>query len=211
MWSHVHAFMSFPDPPCHAMRRQTLGIVWNGPLCGEAHQPEQARGHLGPAAGPAQHAVHRVLCVRDGDPRAPGALQHPAGPCVRAVLCACPGHRLHGEDPWSYSHHLAQMCPSSGCRDMPIFMGCRGRSTPIMAEDLLRIAEGRPWDIACWCFKGFKLYAGKMQGLSIYAYALQVTSRDGGELSVKRSLGATAMPETPVGLVGSPGKRRKLN
>ena len=44
---------------------------------------------------------------------------------------------------WSSHHHLTQMCPSSGCRDMPIFVGCRGRNSPIMAEDLLRIAEGR--------------------------------------------------------------------
>ena len=45
----------------------------------------------------------------------------------------------------------------------------------------------------------------------MYAYVLQVTSRDGGEQALKRSLGATAMPETPVALLGSTGKRRKLN
>ena len=83
---------------------------------------------------------------------------------------------------------------------------------PIMAEVLLRIAEGRPWDTACWGFKGIHTVCWEAwKGLSIYAYVLQVTSRDGGEYSVKRSLGATAMPEAPVGLVGSPGKRRKLN
>lgn len=50
-----------------------------------------------------------------------------------------------------------------------------------------------------------------MQGLSIYAYVLQVTSRDGGEQALKRSLEALAMPETPVALLGPAGKRRKVN
>jgi hypothetical protein len=59
--------------------------------------------------------------------------------------------------------------------------------------------------------EGFTAYAGKLQGLSMHAHALQVTSRDAGEPAVKRSLGATAMADTPVVLVGSPGKRRKFS
>ena len=42
---------------------------------------------------------------------------------------------------WS-SSHLTQMSPS-GCCDLSIFVGCRGRNLPIMAENLLQIAEGR--------------------------------------------------------------------